>query len=391
MVSKSGTIPCVGLLAILIALPVRGQTPLGTSFVYQGRLEQTGVAVDTAADFEFRLFESLNGGVQIGAMAPFFDVPVVDGLFTVTLDFGTSAFTGDARWLQIAVRSTDGAPFTTLSPRHPLAATPYVLRVRGIDGHSLDAADGSPTDALFVNSSGNVGIGTSTPAKKLTIAGDVEIGTHTADYRHLRIGGGNCSGFLYGSYPAWADGIHMGYNYYADAAGVHRFIASDGQTSRISMGYGYVALATGATNQVPVNRLTVTTAGNIGLGTDGPAAKLDVRGNIKLRPSGQYFAPSSGENLRIVRGTIDGNGSILQGSEFTATRLSEGQYTIQFTQPFASAPSVTVTPYADANFGWRYGTITNGGPTASQFTVYVNEEGGPGTDSDFAFCAIGPR
>ncbi|MDI6795261.1 MAG: hypothetical protein QME81_20765, partial [bacterium] len=37
------------------------------------------------------------------------------------------------------------------------------------DGHSLDAADGSPTDAVYVDNDGNVGIGTTKPANKFHV------------------------------------------------------------------------------------------------------------------------------------------------------------------------------------------------------------------------------
>ena len=47
------------------------------------------------------------------------------GYFTVQLDFGTSAFTGDARWREIAVDCSSGA--ATLSPRREFTPAPYAL------------------------------------------------------------------------------------------------------------------------------------------------------------------------------------------------------------------------------------------------------------------------
>ncbi|MBE0540227.1 MAG: tail fiber domain-containing protein [Verrucomicrobia bacterium] len=90
--------------------------------------------------------------------------------------------------------------------------------------------------------------------------GDVQIGTGSGDYQHLRIGGGNSDGFLYGSFLRFADGVHLGYNYYADAGGAHRVNNPGGATSRISVGYGYIGLGTGGVNTAPTtDRLVVGT------------------------------------------------------------------------------------------------------------------------------------
>lgn len=41
------------------------------------------------------------------------------------------------------------------------------------DGHSLDAADGSPTNVVYVNNAGNVGIGTLSPQSELAVNGTI--------------------------------------------------------------------------------------------------------------------------------------------------------------------------------------------------------------------------
>jgi hypothetical protein len=83
------------------------------------------------------------------------------------------------------------------------------------------------------------------------LAADVQIGTSAGDYRHMGFGGGNSEGYLFGSYPYQADGIHLGYNFYADAAGHPHVINTGGGTSRVTAGYGAVVLAVGNVNTGP--------------------------------------------------------------------------------------------------------------------------------------------
>jgi hypothetical protein len=156
---------------LLLQAEVPAQTPLGTAFTYQGQLKQAGEPVNDTADFEFWLWDAETGGAQVGPLVPVNNWLIEGGLFTVLLDFGEGVFDGEARWLEIAVRSPAGSgEFTTLSPRQPLTATPYALyALSGPGSAGFWAANG---DDVYNTNSGNVGVGTSTPAYVLHVVGD---------------------------------------------------------------------------------------------------------------------------------------------------------------------------------------------------------------------------
>ena len=109
--------------------------PVGSAFTYQGRLDGTGGPLSGAYDMRFTLHSAASGGSLLGTVT-LDNVAVSEGLFTVLLDFGTAAFTGAARWLEVSVRpgSSTGA-YTVLTPRQAVTAVPYALHTLSIPPH----------------------------------------------------------------------------------------------------------------------------------------------------------------------------------------------------------------------------------------------------------------
>jgi len=182
LLSRLFSLLVVMLASVLLAAPsahVGAQEPvadassdaaLGTAFTYQGRLNDNGNPASGTYDFQFSIFDAVSGGSQIGANVDKGDVNVKDGYFAVSLDFGSSVFTGDARFLNIGVRagnSTGG--FTSLAPRQAITPAPYALALPGV-----------------ITKNGNVGIGTADPQTKLNVVGNrirLQNGTKSLDLR----------------------------------------------------------------------------------------------------------------------------------------------------------------------------------------------------------------
>ena len=122
------------MIAIGVALGLLGlfgqqqASAQGTVFTYQGKLNQNDVPFTGTAEIAPTLWDAASGGSQVAQNHPVtLLVDVSNGLFTASLDFGTTPFiAGAPRWLQLGVRTAFG-PFTILSPLQPLTATPYAI------------------------------------------------------------------------------------------------------------------------------------------------------------------------------------------------------------------------------------------------------------------------
>ncbi len=109
------------------------QTQIG-GFSYQGRIEDTSGPYDGTCDFRFSLFGSYTGADQIGSTLTRTSATVRDGFFTITqLDFGSTAFTGDTRYLEVEVRCPAGSgSYVTLAPRQVITSAPYAMALPGL-------------------------------------------------------------------------------------------------------------------------------------------------------------------------------------------------------------------------------------------------------------------
>ncbi len=123
---KTKTNITIALLLALAGNVVRAEL-LGTAFTYQGKLTDGGLPAHGLYDFRFALYDAPSSGNPVGPLLATDAVPVTNGLFTVELDFGAEPFTGEARWLQVSVRSNGLAKFTALSPLQAVTPTPTAL------------------------------------------------------------------------------------------------------------------------------------------------------------------------------------------------------------------------------------------------------------------------
>ncbi len=118
------------LLSILFcafaAVSISAQT---TAFTYQGSLQSSGLPANGSYDLEFKMFDLASGGTQYGSTLQRLSIPVANGVFAVSLDFGPTVFQNGAdRYLDIAVRAAGGGTFTPLTPRQKIDAVPYAVK-----------------------------------------------------------------------------------------------------------------------------------------------------------------------------------------------------------------------------------------------------------------------
>ena len=203
----------LGCLAML-GLPAKAAS---TEFTYQGQLRSSAALANGLFDLKFSLYDAVTAGNQIGTPVTMTNVTVTNGLFTVSLDFGTKAFSGPDRWLEISVQPAGGSVFTLLGTRQKLTATPYALALPNL---RTEASQNGPT---FLSAN---------------VIGGSTVNTVAAGVTGVVIaGGGATNGF-----PQIINA-----NYSVISGGYSNTVAANGSQSVIAGGVGNNANAAGVT------------------------------------------------------------------------------------------------------------------------------------------------
>lgn len=329
---------------------------LGTGFTYQGRLDQNGTPVGgTVWQMVFELYDAEVDGNPSGQPVAVDEVSMVDGLFTVTLDFGAEAFNGDNLWLDIQVERNEGDGLTPLSPRQPVTAAPYALQTRGI----------------FVNESGQVGIGTTDPFHDLHVVDQESQATILLDSVNpsspasliLRSGSGNRFWSIFSRGVTHALEIADGFgnivmHFSPDSANVGIGTTTplvrlhiEGGTDVSPTGGGFLQTGeqSGLNIGIDSNEIMARSGGevstlylnndggdvifngrsgpgNVGIGTTAPTTKLHVKGTGTFRGNHVAYFESVGESADGIAIQL-GNAHTNAGNNFLTFYNSNGQVT----------------------------------------------------------------
>jgi len=294
-----------------------------TVFNYQGKLTDSGAAANGTFQMQFKLFDSLAGGGQIGATLADVPVTATNGVFSVKLDFGANALSGANRWLEIAVRRNAGENYPTLARREQIASSPYAVRT--LSAATADNAlqlGGVPASEYVTNST----VGSSF----------IRNGT-TPQIANLNISGNG----IFGGFAGFRTGINP--NFTVDSFGPIRAFSNTAAH--------FVAETTGGTNSwarfymrspnrswfmgtsqnfsgdqlylvdetAGQTRMAISTAGFVGFNNTNPQTGLDIRGT-GLQVQQRITDNTSGNSLVLQAGS-GGNTKITGFNYGTSTAV----------------------------------------------------------------------
>ncbi len=317
---RLGTIVCV----VLLGAAQLCVADIAETMSYQGVLNEasTGSPVeDGTYVFTFRIYDALTGGTLewVGSDTLF----VESGIFNAILGENEPLDLpfDEPYWL-----STEVDEEGELEPRVELASAPYAFRAKYAD--VADDGDWVVDGDNIYRLDGRVGLGTQDPELLLTL----EKATDTSFAPRLRLKANanqlygtaqiqlvKSRGTVVGSEVTTQDGDQLGlidgYGY-DSANGISKAcriaFMQDGDAGAYVP--GQIRLATSDGTAVSESRVTIVSNGNVGIGTEDPAAKLHIAGvpgsDGILFPDGTLQVSAGGDIDGVVAGDgLSGGGT----------------------------------------------------------------------------------
>jgi hypothetical protein len=289
-------------VAILAAtIQTQAQTKIGGTGAPDGSamLEVTGGAGNNKGILPPRLTTAQRDAINLPAKALMIYNTTTDQL---QINTGTPAAPVWSVTTQANAWSTNGNAGTTPATNFigTTDAQPLVLRTNA-------------TEQMRVTSTGNVGIGTATPSNKLHVVGNNQVNMSVE----------NTNGNINGDYA----GVNTKINS-ATGTPIGTTMFSQSLASQPNGGVGGIRTSTAHDLALGTNNaehMRITTAGNVGIGTLVPTAKLDVNGTARIQGSAGTPTAITGRNATGDIGNVSvGTGLNLTGGVLSATPATPG-------------------------------------------------------------------
>jgi len=312
----------LALLALsTLSSPLSTAFAQGTAFTYQGRLNDGGPPANGTYDLRFSLFTTNSGGSLAYGFVTNSGIAISNGLFTVTMDFGSNVFDGTIYWLQIGVRTNGAAGFTAISPRQQLMPAPY----------SIFAENENAGGISGTIPAGNVG-GTYGNAVNFNNGANSFDGSFFGDFYGATFTGGNFVGNFVGTGSSLTDVWHTGGNF-GTIAGADFVGTIDNQPLELHVNSsrafrleptantGYVS---GAVNVIGGSSSNAVMPGIHGATIAGGGAPFYFGGNTENLIGADFGTIGGGVNNEILSNSYEstisgGNANSIQPGAFRST------------------------------------------------------------------------